>query len=38
MGDLFLNFCIDTEGPLVEALGATFKRLKDLFLVEIKWG
>ena len=31
MGKLYLNICIDTEGPLVETLGATFKRIKDLF-------
>ena len=26
---LFLVHCVDTEGPLVETLNATFKRLKD---------
>jgi hypothetical protein len=36
MSNLFLNFCIDTEGPLVETIGATFKRVKDIFGISLE--
>jgi hypothetical protein len=32
---LFVVHCIDTEGPLDETIDSTFKRLKELFGVEI---
>ena len=33
---LFLNICIDTEGPLTESLGATFDRINSKFKLNIK--
>lgn len=33
---LYVVHCIDTEGPLDEDLAATFKRLKDIFGLDIK--
>jgi len=33
--NLFVNFCIDTEGPLYESLDATFERLEDLLQINV---
>ena len=33
---LFLVYCIDTEGPLNESIGATFERLEQIFGLKIE--
>ena len=36
MPNLHLNFCIDTEGPLVETIGASFKRIREISGLKIE--
>ena len=36
VGNVYVVHCVDTEGPLNESLIATFKRVKDLFNIELK--
>ena len=36
MNTVFVVHCIDTEGPLYEAMTETFKRLKPIFDIDIK--
>ena len=33
---LFLVYCIDTEGPLNESIGATFERLEQIFGLKVE--
>ena len=33
---VYIVHCIDTEGPLYESRQAKFKRIKDVFNIEIK--
>ena len=35
MSTLHIVHCVDTEGPLNETIESTFKRLKDIFNVDI---
>ncbi len=34
--ELYIVYCIDTEGPLYEPLHATFERLKEIFNIKIQ--
>lgn len=36
MSELYIVYCIDTEGPLYESLEATFERIRSTFEVEIE--
>lgn len=35
MAKVYIVHCVDTEGPLYETLDATFKRLKQVFGIEL---
>ncbi len=36
MGHVYIVHCIDTEGPLYEGLDANFKRLKNIYGIDLK--
>ena len=36
MKQLFIVYCIDTEGPLTEPLEATFERLYEIFGIRLE--